>query len=807
MITLTRVDITNVRAIGHATFEPLTDGGFTAINGANGVGKSSLLLAVVWALYGVTPEGIPVAGLRRQQSVGECKVVVAFEHDGQSITVERGLKGTRDATYVKITLGGVEQSFGKVRAANDWVTQRLGLDAEGFLTAFVVRQKEIDALVRAKPAERKRLIERLAGIDRMSAAIKAARDTEADLRRALDHIPGSTEDVTAARDALEAAQREAEQAWEIYDAAAAAASEASAVLTDRERDHSDLADRMTAHGRAAEQVQATHRDVLVATERRDAAVRERDRCAAEAIGGDPAAVTAAEEHLNTLRGTITAAEAATHRVALLVAERNAAQAASRAADTAVEQASARASAAQGAVEAAQTRLQGLPADLDARAAVAAEAADVARTRVADLRAEHARLTNALTALTATTTADCPTCSTHLPDSTALVTSMRASLDRIMTVDGPAARDALTEAEATLAGVQEQQRIAAQIRDALPGLVDQQRTDQAALDSARDTAAEASRAVTEATAAAAAAADASRDAVAAADDARRRLPGAEEALTAARAARAAAAALAGREAAVDAADDALAHAQAVHDRAAAAEEAARVPETERTQVQDAYRAALDAVRAAEQAAHTAETAHKVAAERTRFAEKTRDDEEEKLAKRIATIAELERATATKDALAAFRGHRIASLAPELSEIASTTLPRMTSGRFVSLDLDDDFTPHVTDDSGVRRPATWLSGGEESAVALALRLAIGEVIAGGSGGLLWMDEPQTAMDAQNRPAMMAVIRELPGRQPIIISHAAEATDMADLVVDMVPDPEAGSTLTEHAAAQVVEFAALG
>jgi len=118
--------------------------------------------------------------------------------------------------------------------------------------------------------------------------------------------------------------------------------------------------------------------------------------------------------------------------------------------------------------------------------------------------------------------------------------------------------------------------------------------------------------------------------------------------------------------------------------------------------------------------------------------------------------------------------------------------MTDGKYVGVELDEEFTPIVTHHTGWQRPAALLSGGEVSVVALALRLAIGELIAGERGGLLFLDEAQTALDAERRQAQMAAIRDLPGRQVISISHSAEATDVADAVFALVPHDEDGSTL---------------
>jgi len=223
-----------------------------------------------------------------------------------------------------------------------------------------------------------------------------------------------------------------------------------------------------------------------------------------------------------------------------------------------------------------------------------------------------------------------------------------------------------------------------------------------------------------------------------------------------------------------------------------EQQLRVDPEEQTYITESYQKGQQNFHQAEVEKLQAENDYQLANEKVSSAQRVKDAEELRMRARTETLVLLEQQTAVRDALDTFRKDRIASLAPELSEIATDHINKMTNGKFVAFELDEEFTAVLTDNQGNMRPASWLSGGEESAAALSLRLAIGEVIAGHKGGLLWMDEPQTAMDAQRRPAMMSVIRSLSGRQPIIISHVTEATDMVDLVVDVVPNENDGSII---------------
>ncbi|MFQ5574684.1 MAG: ATP-binding protein, partial [Terriglobia bacterium] len=71
------------------------------------------------------------------------------------------------------------------RPTLDYVNKMLGLDRDAFFTSFFAKQKELNTLSDLKPAERKALIIRMLGIDRIDRASQLVRD---DLREAATHV-------------------------------------------------------------------------------------------------------------------------------------------------------------------------------------------------------------------------------------------------------------------------------------------------------------------------------------------------------------------------------------------------------------------------------------------------------------------------------------------------------------------------------------------------------------------------------------------------------------------------------------------
>ena len=791
MITLTRLTVTNFRSIGEAVFEPLTDGGLTAVTGTNGAGKSTLVNALVWALYGVTPDGVPNSALRRQNSDGEVKVVVEFHHNNENVTVERGFKGNRDSVYTKIGVDGIEQTFGKVRESQAWVTARFGgLDAKGFLTAFVIRQKELDDLVKAVPAKRRELIERLAGIDRMSAAVREARTEESEARKRIEMLPGSPATLQQAEEALEEAKADAADADSEHQTA-------SSHLTDEDARNRAAQTRYSEHQAAKDaytSAQTEHERagyaLRAAQDAHDTAAKAYSEASAAAESVDSGQYEEAQQNLQRLQQHYQQLSHATQSA-------QATQKSLMSATRGFEKAEAGLDRARLRVEEAEEALFSLREEK----AVAEEAAPDLTSLQNDLAALQNRK-GAISGQIETVSANinaftgdqehaaCPTCRTEIEDPAVLVAELESEHARLeeQAIDLAASIDETsTEVDIALREREHYSQLAGRLSRAEKDLSDAE----AALKNAETHHAETETFLHEAATAHETAVE-ERDHLSGSTPTPAQIKAAEELYSKLAAARSKAGSLEELRAKADETAQAVREAE---ERIASKEQAMTAAGYDQAAAAAAQKAAEEASVSLDEAKKAEyETRSQVAVmqERCRSAEANLGREKQYAKDRVTAVENYGRKAVVRETVEQFRKDRIASLAPELSEIATDSISKMTDGKYVSVDLDEEFTAVVTDEHGVSRPAAWLSGGEESMVALALRLAIGDVISGSQGGLLWMDEPQTAMDQQRRPAMMSVIRELQNRQPIMISHVSEATDMADMIVNLVPDAENGSTV---------------
>lgn len=780
MMELVSIHVENFRSFSEGTFSPLGLGvGMTAINGGNGRGKSSIVAALAWALYGVTPDGVAVKALRRQGSDGDVRATVTFRHQGQTIVVSRALVGKKDTTVASIVVDGVEETSVSSKTATLWVTKRIGLDAEAFFTAYVVRQKELDSLVKARPAERRKTIERLAGIERMSAALELARADARAATRLRDALPDGDdpEEAEAARSAAAAALDEAEAVLSEARITANDAVHAAKAAEQRHQDARALTARLT---------EARH-NLRIATGEKEHAEEELTRVQALSEAEDPdvalAAVQAADEALQSAEAAIREEEYASRTFQTVRDQAN--QAAARA-----ETASSNAQRLAKQVHDLQTRLAEFPTDLSDQVTAATETVNRLADERGATRGEWERLSKAINTLSCTDdTAACPTCTQALTDPSGLLSTLTETLTSV-TRRGQQITKEHEAAQATLETLMEQVRQSAATKDRLDTAV-------ASLENLTATAEEAHTVAEKAAAALADAETAQEDAAQRAAEAHEARTGLIQAASEARKRLAAAEAAAQARAAVPALTDAVAETRVRAEEAQVLVDALE-RDVEALPVDDAERAARTAAEKAAEAREGFAVARghaEVATERARAAEQALQRAVSDGAARKAAALEVEEKTSVASALEEFRRDRLARLAPELSEVASDFISRMTDGKFTTVEFDEDFTPTLTERSGALRPVSWLSGGEESVVALAMRIAIGEILSGQHGGLLVLDEVLTAQDPERRTAVMAAIRTLP-RQVVTINHVSEATDMVDLVAEVIDDGEGASTIREFA-----------
>ena len=142
---------------------------------------------------------------------------------------------------------------------------------------------------------------------------------------------------------------------------------------------------------------------------------------------------------------------------------------------------------------------------------------------------------------------------------------------------------------------------------------------------------------------------------------------------------------------------------------------------------------------------------------------------------------------------FRTAVASTIRPDMEELMSGFVAILTDGRHESVTLTEDFGV-VVFEAGVATDV--VSGGCEDIIALAMRLAISQMIAQRAGhplSLLILDEPFGSLDETRRGSVIALIRRLRAvfSQVLVISHVAETRDFVDYAIELAYDEPAGMT----------------
>ena len=185
------------------------DGGVTVVHGVNGSGKSSLLEACFFALYGHRALD---ATLDEAVTTGaeEARVELWFAHAGSDYHVERRVKlRNGGATNDRCVLSTPEGEIEGVQDVRAYVTDLLRMDTEAFVNCAYVRQGEVNKLINAAPGDRQDMIDDLLQLGKL----EAYRERASDARLGVKHVRDGKRELLAEKE-REVERKEAENLHE-----------------------------------------------------------------------------------------------------------------------------------------------------------------------------------------------------------------------------------------------------------------------------------------------------------------------------------------------------------------------------------------------------------------------------------------------------------------------------------------------------------------------------------------------------------------------------------------------------------------
>ncbi len=153
---------------------------FTAITGRTGAGKSSILDAITFALYGSTAR----TDIKNVKLSDVCRpgghVRVVFRQAESRWEVRRGFT-MRKESYLEVLRDG-EAVQGTIPEKEQTIRDVIGLDYEGFCNSTFVRQEEMKELGAQEGSRRLAVFQKLFRLEVFERALEKAKEQQADLQ-------------------------------------------------------------------------------------------------------------------------------------------------------------------------------------------------------------------------------------------------------------------------------------------------------------------------------------------------------------------------------------------------------------------------------------------------------------------------------------------------------------------------------------------------------------------------------------------------------------------------------------------------
>jgi exonuclease SbcC len=139
------------------------------------------------------------------------------------------------------------------------------------------------------------------------------------------------------------------------------------------------------------------------------------------------------------------------------------------------------------------------------------------------------------------------------------------------------------------------------------------------------------------------------------------------------------------------------------------------------------------------------------------------------------------------LAQFKTKINSKISPQISKIASDMYSTITKGKYQYIEVSDEFDFYIYDD-GIKYPISRFSGGEIDLANLVLRIAISKTLSELNGtshiGFLAFDEIFGSQDENRRLQILEAFHTIKEqyRQIFLISHEMEIKEMFEMVIEL-------------------------
>ena len=194
----------HIRIAGFLSYHDAVELDFTSIDlacisGHNGAGKSSLLDAITWSLFGeARGKSSDVINLR--QDVKAAEVALTFQHEDNTYRVLRTLprnKNTMLEFQVRTQTGWKPLTEKTTRETQSRIEQTLRLDFDTFVNASFFLQGKADQFTQQNATRRKEVLSNILGLEMWEEYKNKTAEKRKALERAVDEIDGRIREIDA----------------------------------------------------------------------------------------------------------------------------------------------------------------------------------------------------------------------------------------------------------------------------------------------------------------------------------------------------------------------------------------------------------------------------------------------------------------------------------------------------------------------------------------------------------------------------------------------------------------------------------
>lgn len=194
----------HIRISGFLSYHDAVELDFTnidlaCISGHNGAGKSSLLDAITWSLFGES-RGKSSDVINLRQDVKAAEVALTFQHEDNTYRVQRTLprnKNTILEFQVRTQTGWKPLTEKTTRETQARIEQTLHLDFDTFVNASFFLQGKADQFTQQNATRRKEVLSNILGLEMWEDYKNKAAEKRKALERAVDEIEGRIREIDA----------------------------------------------------------------------------------------------------------------------------------------------------------------------------------------------------------------------------------------------------------------------------------------------------------------------------------------------------------------------------------------------------------------------------------------------------------------------------------------------------------------------------------------------------------------------------------------------------------------------------------